>query len=152
MAEENLIQDYADRNLDADERERFEKYFLSSEENREKVKFARAFRKHVNASKPALETETKPGFLASLKAFFSAPVPAAIAVLVIAGIVGFFVWRNYSNQSEVLVTLNKAYKTERPVESRISDFEYAPPKNTRGADDKTDKNEFELAKTLALRA
>ncbi len=152
MAEENLIQDYADGNLDAKERERFENCFLSSEENRQKVKFARALRKYVNEAENSSQPEKKQGFFDSLKAFFSAPVPIAFAVLIIAGIVGFFIWKNYSNNSEVLIALNEAYKTERPIESRISDFDYAPAKNTRGANDKTDKTQLELAKTLALRA
>lgn len=152
IAEENLIQDYADGKLDAADRERFEKCFLSFEENRQKVRFARALRKYVNESGDLPEAEKKPGFFESLKAFFSAPVSVALTVLVIAGITGFFVWKNFADNSEVLVALNKAYKSERPIESRISDFDYAPTKNTRGAEDKTDKTESELAKTLALQS
>lgn len=153
MAEETLIQDYADGNLDGKERERFENCFLSSGENRQKVKFSRALRKYVNETESALETEKKPGFFSSLKAFFSAPVPAALAVLVISGIVGFFVWKNYSKDSEVLVALNKAYKNERPIESRISDFDYAPIRTTRGNESANiDQAQLELAKLIALTA
>jgi CHAT domain-containing protein/Tfp pilus assembly protein PilF len=153
MTEETLIQDYVDENLDAAERERFEKCFLNSKENRHKVKFARALRKHVNETERVPQLQKKPNFFSSIIAFFTSPVPVALTVLVIAAIVGFFYWNKTSNRSEVLVALNKAYKTERPIESRISEFDYAPTKNTRGgADDKMNKIELDLAKTLALRS
>jgi CHAT domain-containing protein/predicted Zn-dependent protease len=139
MAEENLIQDYADGNLDAPERERFESRFLSSKGNRERVKFARALRKHVNESKNLPEPEKKSSFFDSLKAFFSAPLPITLAVLLIAAIAGFFVWKNYSNNSEVLIALNKAQKNNRPTEARITGFDYAPKtEGTRG--NKKDEN------------
>jgi CHAT domain-containing protein/Tfp pilus assembly protein PilF len=152
MTEENFIQDYIDGNLDKPERERFESCFLNSEENRQKVKFAAALRRYVNETATDRQLQKKPDFFSSLKAFFSSPVPAALAVLTIVGVFGVFAWRNFSNRSDVLVALNKAYKTERPIESRISDFDYAPTKNTRGAGDKTNNIESELAKTLALKA
>ena len=153
MAEENLIQDYADGKLAANDRARFEQYFLCSEKNRQKVKFARALRKHVNDSKDLPAAKKNPGFFESLKAFFSAPVAAGLTMLVVAGIIGFFLWKNYAGRSEVLIALNKAYQSERPVESRISDFDYAPLRNIRGNEsEKVDKNQLELAKMTALRA
>lgn len=48
MQEEELIQDYADGQLNTDERRRFEKYFFISEERRQKIKFARALRRYIN--------------------------------------------------------------------------------------------------------
>ncbi len=152
ITEENFIQDYVDGNLDKAERERFETCFLNSEENRQKVKFASALRRYVKETAADKPLQKKPGFFSSLAAFFSSPVPVALAILTIVGVVGFFAWRNFSGRSDVLVALNKAYKTERPLDSRISDFEYAPTKNTRGAGDKTNNIESELAKTLALKA
>lgn len=152
MAEENLIQDYADGNLDASEREKFEKCFLSTEENRRKVKFARALRKYVNEQKNAPETRKNAGFLASLKAFFSAPVPIALAVLLIAAIAGFYIWKNYSGSAEVLVALNKFQKNNRPTEARITGFDYAPKiEGTRGGG-KNENLDLVLAKSRATEA
>lgn len=149
MAEENLIQDYADGNLDAKERERFENYFLVSEENRQKVKFARALRKYVNETESSPQTEKKPGFFKSLKAFFFSPVPVALAVLIIAGIVGFFVWKNYSNNSEILIAL----KNSRPTAGRITGFEYAPKvEGTRGGNNKDENLDLALVKARAIEA
>lgn len=48
MEEEELIQDYADGHLNADERRRFEKHFFISEERRQKIKFAMALRRYIN--------------------------------------------------------------------------------------------------------
>lgn len=133
MAEENLIQDYADGNLEPAERERFEKRFQASEKNRQKVKFARALRKYARAEERAPETENKPRFRDALRSFFFAPVPIALAVLAIAAVIGFFVWKNSSNNSEVLIALNKAFKDNRPTEARISGLDYAPRiEGTRG--------------------
>lgn len=156
MVEEDLIQDYVDENLAPADRASFEKCFLVSAENRQKVKFARALRKYVDETNPAPESQRKPTFFAALKAFFSSPVPATLAALIVLSMAGFFIWKSFtgSTNSEVLTALNKAYKNERPVESRITDLDYAPLKNTRGANDadKTDKNELRLASEIALRA
>ena len=62
IAEESLIQNYADDSLDAGDRERFEKHFLSSEENRQTLRFARALRKYVNESETVPDAKKKPGF------------------------------------------------------------------------------------------
>lgn len=48
MQEDELIQDYVDGQLGANERRRFEKYFFISEERRQKIKFARALRRYIN--------------------------------------------------------------------------------------------------------
>ncbi|MBA7584662.1 hypothetical protein ES708_26619 [subsurface metagenome] len=48
MQEEEIIQDYVDDELSADERQRFEKHFLISEERRHKIKFARALRRYID--------------------------------------------------------------------------------------------------------
>lgn len=153
MAEEDLIQEYVDEKLGSPERERFEKCFLISGEHRAKVKFARAMRKYVDEAKKTPQAPPKPGFLNSLKSFFLSPVPAACAILIVLGIVGLLVWKNLANRSEVSIALNKAYSAERPIDSRITDFDYAPAKHTRGGGEgeKPDKIQRDLAKMLALR-
>jgi len=152
IAEENLIQDYADGNLDPEERESFENCFLSSEENRQKVQFARALRKYVNESRDLPNAEKKLNFFDSLKAFFLAPIPIAVAGLVIISIVSFLVWKNISNDSEVLIALNKSQKNSRPTEARITGFDYAPKiEGTRG-NNKNENLDLDLAESRALEA
>lgn len=48
MQEDELIQDYVDDHLSADERRRFEKHFFISEERRQKIEFARALRRYID--------------------------------------------------------------------------------------------------------
>lgn len=48
IQEDELIQDYVDNQLSADERRRFEKHFFISEERRDNIKFARALRRYIN--------------------------------------------------------------------------------------------------------
>ncbi|CAN5694143.1 hypothetical protein BH20ACI4_BH20ACI4_25900 [soil metagenome] len=154
MVEEDLMQDYADENLAPADRANFEKCFLISAENRQKVKFARALRKHVNENKILAEPKKKTTFFASLKAFFSTPVPATLGVLIILGFAGFFIWKSFSGStdSEVLIALNKAYKNDRPTEARITGFNYAPKiEGTRGNNKNEDLN-LVFAKSRATEA
>ena len=65
MVETNLIQDYVDGNLAPAERASFEKRFLRSAENRQKVRFARALRKYVDETELSPEPKRKPSFFAS---------------------------------------------------------------------------------------
>ncbi|MBS1794640.1 MAG: CHAT domain-containing protein [Acidobacteria bacterium] len=152
MTEENLIQDYVDGNLDSSARESFEQRFLNSEENRERVRFARALRRYVDENNEP--PQKKPGFFSALTAFFTAPLPIAATVLLIAGAAGFFVWKSYqkSPDDEILASLNKAFKTNRPTEARIAGFDYAPKtEGTRGGK-KEENFDLLLAKTRAAGA
>lgn len=149
IAEESLIQDYADDRLDARDRERFEKHFLSSEENRRKLRFARALRKYVNESETAPDAKKKPGFFESLKAFFSAPAGIGLAVLLIAAVIGFIIWKNAAQSSETLTALNRFQKNSRPTEARITGFDYAPKiEGTRGGSSSKEENVDLLAAKL----
>lgn len=156
LVEETVIQEYADGQLTTAERAKFERCFLVSEENRQKLRFARALRKYVNETEsPKPQPQKKPTFFDSLKTFFLSPVPVTLTVLIVLSVGGFWIWKSFSaDRSESLIALNEAYKTERPLESRITDLDYAPTKNTRGVDDdnKTDKIKLALARETALRA
>lgn len=150
MAEESLIQDYADELLDADAREKFEKYFLSTEENRQKVQFARALRKYVNENQTVPETETPHRFFDSLKAFFATPYGVGLVVLLVFA-TGFLIWKNASQSSEILMALNRFQKNNRPTQARISGFDYAPKiEGTRGG--KEENLELVSAKARATEA
>src|SRR6185503_3931374 len=88
--EDELIDDYVNGVLTTEQREPFEKYFLSSPERRKKVRFARdltehatGWKKHEAALSPTLIDDTKPSdpldapVLESRPVkWFSRPVPA----------------------------------------------------------------------------
>ncbi len=159
VTEDELIDEYLNDKLPADERERFEKQFLSTSERHQKLRFGRAFQKYLSAqaarqqgSSPTAREGSfalpaygaQPGRIlrpASARwpwaqAFFSSPLRIAACALVVLG-VAFGVWRVLFHQSDVykgLVALNAAYREQRPVEARISTFSYAPFPETRGSE------------------
>ena len=164
IVEEELIQDYVDGNLDDSEKKSFETHFLVSKERTEKVKFAKALRKLVDSKTssdltekpeptPTPKTTEKPQSIFDW--LFGNPIPAVVGLLVIAAIGSFAVWNGFFQESDsevALASLNKAFEKERPLESRISGFDYAPKRNTRGNDDsKINKIELDRAEILILK-
>ncbi|MBA2493508.1 MAG: CHAT domain-containing protein, partial [Acidobacteria bacterium] len=93
----------------------------------------------------------------SKKPFPQSVLSAASIVLIsliVLGLSLFLVWNYHFRQSETelaLTYLNNAYKLERPLESRITNFDYAPVKNTRGdSQNNPDKIELDRAEKLLL--
>src|SRR5262249_41496877 len=82
-----------------------------------------------------------------------APVMYAVAAVLLL-VIGLGVWRAFFYRSEVdkgLVALNNAYSQQRPVESRISNLNYAPYVVTRGpADEKSNQAELTRAEATLL--
>ncbi len=161
IEEDELIGEYIDDNLDKTEKLQFETHFLISDERRKKLSFARALRRKVDerlAEKKPQEETNEPqkirtaGFFAKL---FAAPFPVAAGFLVVFCLSAFLVWNFYLSRSDnselALVSLNKAFKNERPLDARISAFEYAPKTNTRGGDGAEEKiNTIELSRAENL--
>jgi CHAT domain-containing protein len=153
MAEDEIIQDFADEKLSAHEKIQFENTFLITKERRGKLNFAQNLRKYIDENAQLNYKPKKKGLLDSLLAFISTPIPVACAVLLIAGMSGYFVFNHFNNRSEILFSLNKVYKNERPTEGRITDFEYAPKiEGTRGEKGKTENLDLNSAKLKATEA
>ncbi len=157
IEEEELTQDYADGHLDSYERECFEKFFLNSAERREKVKFAESLSKFISEQKKPQE-KTQTTFQNETYSFWerlwAKPLWTAVGGLAVVAIVSLLVWNfafRPAANSEIIASLNKAYQKERPFESRITSFDYAPANNQRGNDKaKYDSVSFDLAKAKAL--
>ena len=151
--EDELIDDYLSGDLLEGERERFDSYFMATPERQKKLKFAGALRRQAPVPNPALDptpaTNATPA--ADLKPArdpkparnkwwtFSNPyVQWATATAVVVA-VGVGSWRAYEYlrqrpMSKGMLALKEAYPNERPTESRISEWNYAPPAPiTRGA-------------------
>ena len=68
--------------------------------------------------------------------------------------IGFFVWRALQpepNVNEGLIALQSAYRDERPIEGRLSDFNYVPLPNQRGGSARVDQVQRDLAAALLLK-
>ncbi len=153
MVEEELIQDFADGNLSASEKVLFEQNFVLTPERVNKLSFAKNLRTYIDNNPKPISKPKKNGLIDSLRAFFSSPIPVACTVMLITGIAGYFVWNQYFRKPEILASLNKVQKNERPTEGRITGFDYAPKtEGTRGANDKTENLDLVSAKAQAAEA
>lgn len=158
MLEDELVDEYLGRRMSVAERQRFESHFLITTERQEKLKFGRAFNRHLSSEASVVSPqEPKPSRLSGgwTQAFFSSPFRfAAYAMLVVAVALG--VWALFFRQSDVdksLLALNAAYRQERPIEARISGLNYAPYVATRGpGTERVDQTELRRAELTSLEA
>jgi len=172
-AEDELIEDYLAEALTAEDRGALENHFLSTPERLDQLRFGRTFRQYlsrqgqvmareVSSSVDLVPADAQPPippksklftWWTSPRAFFASPRRAvAFAAVVLA--VGFGAWYLFVRQSAVdegLLALNSAYREQRPLESRISNFNYAPYVVTRGAgDERMDRNKLNRAELTLL--
>ncbi len=144
MAEEDLIEDFLDGQLDAEQTALFQNQFLCTSARKEKLAYVRAIRQlAARQSQPEPAASNVVGFPAQTvrQSFFvgmtrSKYLKLAAAIMLVSS-VGFLVWRYAFRpaQDASLVALNRAYANGRTLETRIGGFDYAPYAPTRGAND-----------------
>jgi CHAT domain-containing protein/Flp pilus assembly protein TadD len=157
VVEDEIIDDYLGGRFDKAQRVAFESHFLATPERQEKLRFGRSFKRYLSSqasSNLIPKTSSSPAPWAWTRTVFSSPLRIAVVAIIAVG-VALGIWRVFFYHWEVdraLLALNAAYREQRPIESRISDFNYAPYVTTRGpGDEKIDQNELALAE-LTLRA
>jgi CHAT domain-containing protein/lipoprotein NlpI len=112
-----LIDQYADDQIAAEDREAVERFIFESEAPYKKLRFALVLKRRASESQRKSRDKSK---------FLRFYLPIAASILLV---VGLGVWWKFSNQSQVdrgLLALRTAYRDQRPVEARVSDFDYAP--------------------------
>jgi hypothetical protein len=87
-----------------------------------------------------------------LRSLFPVLIPGFALILIALG--GIYVWFSLqvSQTEKGLASLKNVYRQERPLETRISGFENAPFRQTRGSAEKTDSRDLELAEKTLLEA
>jgi tetratricopeptide (TPR) repeat protein len=156
--EEELIEDYLDGELSSEERTAFENYFLLSDDRVEKLDLARLLKSH--AKEQASRRKPVKGPVEEIRKWRTwrhwALLPAAAAILGIA-ICGYILIKDRYTESirdRPIISLNKAYKKNRPFDARISEFEYAPFNRVRNnepsPEDPATNANLELARLLAV--
>ena len=150
-----LIEEYLDGTLDESQRERFDQFFLSTPQRRQQLRLTQHFRRY--AAKAAAKTAKKMNFASVFRSMFSSPLPAAAAVAAVL-LLSFFAWIIFFRSSEtdqitetdrITASLNRAYKFQRPFESRISGLDYVPLGNTRGGNKlRIDQRELDKAESI----
>jgi CHAT domain-containing protein len=137
LVKDDLIDQYINQQLTPEDRRRFEQHFLVTAERREDLRHAQALSRYARKSRQEAEQSEEKKHLRDdrpRRGFLRAwlwPTPsfrfAATLVLMIG--VGFLVWRLFIYRSDVqqgLEALKIAYRLQRPVEARVSGFDYAP--------------------------
>lgn len=148
LAEDELINDFVFGKFNAKDQTDFEETLENNSERKSKVLFTQKLKETIN-EKPIEQRST---FFDSIKAFFRQPLYAgSFAVLLIALVSTIILFNNGSNDE--FAELQEIYKTERPVNARISDFEYAPFNTTRSeTTDEANKNKLRLLENKLLEA
>jgi len=143
LVEDALINDFVFGRLNETDSADFLKTLENNRERREKVALTKAIKAKA-AAQTVDEKEAKPSFFESLRAFFQKPLNVgAFAVLLIAVVlISFFVLRKPS--ADELAELKTIYSRERPTETRLSEFDYAPLTVTRGAAEEREKNKLRI--------
>jgi CHAT domain-containing protein len=143
LTEDGIINDYVFGHLDEADAASFRATLAGDHERRFKLELTQALREKALAKNVKVR-EDKPWFFASLKTFFRQPKYAgAFAVLLIAVLVSAIYLIRRSNPDE-LAELHAIYRQERPTETRISEFGYAPLPQLRGAPELREKNRLRL--------
>ncbi|HKP47516.1 MAG TPA: CHAT domain-containing protein [Pyrinomonadaceae bacterium] len=153
-AENELVDDYLARRLRKDEQQMFERHFLNSPERAQKLRFAKALQRYAAEHTGASTVLSKP-VPGRWSNFFASPLRTlAVAAVVLLAVAG--VWRIFFYTPDIdkgLVALNNAYKQQRPFESRITNFDYAPYIETRGAEtERVNSSERDAAERYLLDA
>ena len=139
LAEDELIDDYAQEVLSDHERRVFESSFATGPERKEKLSLTTDFMVLAGADaelvRLAATFESKRTWWHTL--LF--PEWKMIAYASLAIILGFVVWRVYRSESDLTVAkaeIRRIYGAERPLEVRISDYGYARFSKTLGSESK----------------
>jgi len=141
LAEDEMVEEYVQRELPESDRASFEASFLSTPEGRQQVAYAKALSRYVS---PTPVWWRRPNLVPYVRW-----AAAAIAVLVVA--VG--VWLIIPSRSEVskgMASLAYAYREQRPLEARISGLGYAPAALTRGDEERVDRVARNRAERILL--
>lgn len=147
QAVNDVIDRYVAGEFKGPQLERIRSYFFNSAERQEKLRFALALKEHKSEQVAApVHAQRRSAWLSYLA--------TAAAIVVVVGI-GWFVWNARRPQPGVddgLVALQAAFREERPIEGRLSDFSYVPLPNQRGGSGKVDYVKRDLASTLILKS
>lgn len=146
LAEDKLINEYTFGKLSAEDTKTFESIVKNNPDLKVKTLFTQSLKE--KASEPRLEEKTS--FFDSIKTFFSKPLySGAFAILLIAVVFSLFILQT----PDEIAQLKNIYQTERPIETRISDFKHAPFVAERSEQtDETNKNKLRLIENKLLEA
>ena len=140
LVKEEVIDEYAEGQMSSEDRTRFETNFLTTPDRQVSLQLAntlitegpRPFKKKVTP---------KPGsnkLVSWLRFLVATPLRTAASMAVVV-VISLIAWNSFLRQqpslAEGLQALNEAYRQQRPIEARVSDFQYAPWTSRRSGDE-----------------
>ena len=144
---DEIIDQFVMGTLTEAERVRVLDHFLKSDERQAKLRFALALKEHKSRRSASQKSQPQ-------QKRFNPYLAVAASVLAILGI-GFFAYRALRPEpdlNEGLVALQSAFREERPIDGRLSDFNHVPLPNQRGGSPRVDQRQRDLAAALLLKA
>jgi len=148
-----LIEDHLDGRLSTDEAKGFTTHFLAIETNKHEADLVAGLRLYAQQNCVTRPTPLKSADIRAdgWRNWFAAPAfkfsfAGAALILVCLGVWKFAIYK--SDVDRGLMQLELAYSTQRPVEVRISGFDYAPWSTTRGTADEKENASRERAERL----
>jgi len=132
LAEDGLINDYVRGHMNATDAGSFQSTLATDSERRVKVELTQALRERSLARDKALKP-ARSSVMASLAAFFRQPQYAGAFAVLLIGVLILAVYLTRKNTHGDLAELRSVYRQSRPTETRISEFDYAPLTQLRGA-------------------
>jgi tetratricopeptide (TPR) repeat protein len=157
IAEDSIINDYVFGQLDDGDAASFQASLKDNPERRFKLELTQALREKALAEKATEKsgaTEDTHTLFASLKAFFRQPkyVAAFAILLVVVMVSAIYFISSRGRSADELAELRAIYKQERPTETRISEFGYAPLTQVRGAAETREKSRLRRIENSLIEA
>jgi CHAT domain-containing protein len=154
IVETDLIEEYLDGELSADDRKSFEEKYLTCEPRLKKVEFLKSVKKFAE-SQSTIINEPTPSFFETLKTKFNLrPLTlafGAIALICAVSVTSWFVWKNSTNKSVSVLALNNYQKQKNECfNSRISELECVPTEGTRGGFDENKNDSLKVVEAKAI--
>ena len=135
LVKEEVIDEYAEEEMSTEERESFERHFLTTPDRRLSLRIAQSFIDPTALKQKKKEVPTpRTDWLAWFRPLFAAPLRAgaSIAVVAVVALIAWNIFRPDPSLNQGLQALNDAYREQRPIEARVSGIQHAPWSNTRG--------------------
>ncbi len=143
---DEITDDYLNNQLSDDERERVEKYFLSTTERQNKLEFAAELRRRAESERGKKVTEPRPSLFEQISAFwrgqsFAHVAMTAAAVIVVVGIF-YVLTRDNANYLALNLEISTAERDQGAEAKHVKlppntglELTLTIPENARGAKD-----------------
>jgi tetratricopeptide (TPR) repeat protein len=145
LTEDDLVNDYVLGHLDEADAASFRATLAHNPARSSKVELTRELRKRALAA-PAKAVEAAaedgPSFFERVAALFRRPAYAGAFAVLLVALLASAVYLVRSGRPDELVELREIYRQERPTETRISGFAYAPLPQLRGAPEQRERRQL----------